>query len=119
GPLHQRRPPRGRRRGGGDRPDGRPRADLRGMSDLRLPLLPEEVTAAWLSEALSAYAPGVAVERIEVTDILWGTGTKMMATAAYNQAGRDAGLPERLCVKAGLAEHRELVKFCYQTEARF
>ncbi|MHA3790709.1 phosphotransferase [Sphingomonas sp. YL-JM2C] len=89
------------------------------MSGLRLPLLPEEVTAGWLGEALSTHAPGVAVERIEVTDVLWGTGTKMMVTAAYNRAGRDAGLPERLCVKAGLAEHRELVKFCYQTEARF
>lgn len=84
-----------------------------------LPLVPEDVTAAWLGEALSRRWPGVAVERLELDEILWGTGTKMMVRAFYNEAGRAAGLPERLCIKAGLAEHRELVKFCYQTEARF
>ncbi|GLS98644.1 aminoglycoside phosphotransferase [Sphingobium jiangsuense] len=89
------------------------------MAKGRLPLTVEEVTADWLGEALSARHPGVAVERLEVGDILWGTGTKMMARVAYNEAGRAAGLPDHLCIKAGLAEHRELVKFCYQTEARF
>jgi hypothetical protein len=89
------------------------------MTDDWLPLQPEDVTADWLGRALGERTPGVVVERLEVSDILWGTGTKMMVSAAYNEAGRAAGLPERLCIKAGLAEHRELVKFCYQTEARF
>jgi hypothetical protein len=89
------------------------------VSERWLPLRPEDVTAAWLSSALGEHFQGVAVETIDVTDILWGTGTKMMATVRYNEAGRLAGLPERLCIKAGLADHRELVKFCYQTEARF
>jgi aminoglycoside phosphotransferase len=90
------------------------------MTDsLRLPLTPEEVDAAWLTGALAEACPGIAVERLEVDDILWGTGTKMMVTTAYNAVGAGAGLPERFCIKAGLAEHRELVKFCYQTEARF
>jgi hypothetical protein len=89
------------------------------MTDRWLPLVPADVTSQWLSEALRESAPGVVVNRLEVTDILWGTGTKMMVTVAYDDAGRAAGLPERLCIKAGLAEHRELVKFCYQTEARF
>lgn len=84
-----------------------------------LPLVPEDVTADWLSAALARRHPGTRVESLEVSDILWGTGTKLMATARYNEAGRAHGLPERLCIKAGLAEHRELVKFCYQTEARF
>lgn len=89
------------------------------MDESWLPLVAEDVTAEWLSGALSRRYPGVMVERLDVVDILWGTGTKMMVAVAYNEAGRAAGLPERLCVKAGLAEHRELVKFCYQTEARF
>lgn len=84
-----------------------------------LPLVPDDVTAQWLGNVLGRRYPGVAVERFEVTETLWGTGTKIMATVAWNEAGRAAGLPERLCIKAGLAEHRELVKFCYQTEARF
>ena len=89
------------------------------MDSRWLPLVPEDVTAEWLSAALAVDHPGVRVDRLVVDEILWGTGTKMMVTATYNDAGRAAGLPERLCVKAGLAEHRELVKFCYQTEARF
>jgi len=89
------------------------------MDPAWLPLVPEDVTAEWLSQALSGRYPGTRVESLDVTDILWGTGTKMMATAGYNDAGRTHGLPERLCIKAGLAEHRALVKFCYQTEARF
>ena len=84
-----------------------------------LPLKPDDVTPQWLGEALAERYPGTTVERMDVTDIIWGTGTKMMVTVAYNEAGRRHGLPDRLCIKAGLADHRELVKFCYQTEARF
>lgn len=86
---------------------------------LRLPLTPEEVDAAWLTSALAETCPDLLVERLEIDEILWGTGTKMMVRATYNAAGSEAKLPERLCIKAGLGEHRELVKFCYQTEARF
>ncbi|SCW61193.1 Phosphotransferase enzyme family protein [Sphingobium faniae] len=84
-----------------------------------LPLAPQDVTAQWLGEALARRFPGTRVERLDIGEILWGTGTKMMVSVAYNDAGRAHGLPEALCIKAGLAEHRELVKFCYQTEARF
>lgn len=89
------------------------------MNTSWLPLVPEDVTADWLTGALQTRYPGTTVERLEVTEILWGTGTKLMATATYNKVGRDLGLPARICIKAGLADHRELVKFCYLTEARF
>lgn len=84
-----------------------------------LPLTPQDVTPAWLTDALAPRYPGVTAEKIDVRDILWGTGTKMMVRVAWNAAGERAGLPRDLCIKAGLADHRELVKFCYQTEARF
>ncbi|MBH1998826.1 MAG: phosphotransferase [Sphingomonadaceae bacterium] len=89
------------------------------MSAPWLPLVPEDITREWLGGVLAERYPCTTVESLEVTDILWGTGTKMMVSVGYNEAGRAHGLPDRLCVKAGLAEHRELVKFCYQTEARF
>lgn len=89
------------------------------MSISNLPLLPEHVTAEWLTVAMSSSRPGVRVTSLEVRDILWGTGTKMMVRVTYNEAGLAAGLPMDLCIKAGLADHRELVKFCFQTEARF
>lgn len=84
-----------------------------------LPLEAGEVTAAWLGGVLSRAHPNLVVERLVVDDVVWGTGTKLMVSATYNAVGRNAGLPERLCIKAGFGEHRELVKFCYQTEARF
>ncbi|AEG51155.1 aminoglycoside phosphotransferase [Sphingobium chlorophenolicum L-1] len=89
------------------------------MNEPWLPLVPEDVTAQWLGDVLAPRYPGTRVERLEINEILWGTGTKMMVTATYDDAGRAHGLPQGLCIKAGLAEHRELVKFCYQTEARF
>ena len=89
------------------------------MNEPWLPLVAEDVTAQWLSDALALGYPGTRVEQLDVNEILWGTGTKMMVTATYNDAGKAHGLPPALCIKAGLAEHRELVKFCYQTEARF
>lgn len=89
------------------------------MSASWLPLVPEDVTADWLGSALAEGFPGTRVERLDIGEILWGTGTKMMVRVAYNDAGKAHGLPQALCIKAGLAEHRELVKFCYQTEARF
>jgi hypothetical protein len=87
------------------------------MSQPALPLVAEEVTAEWLSSALATARPGTRVTRLTLDETLWGTGTKMLVRAEYEGGGQ--GLPERLCIKAGLAEHRELVKFCYQTEARF
>ena len=89
------------------------------MKPLPLPLRPEDVTADWLTVALAQRHPGVVVEALTTHEILWGTGTKMMVEALYDPAGIAAGLPARLCIKAGLADHRELLMFCYQTEARF
>ena len=91
------------------------------MSDtsFTLPLTPDEISASWLSNALGVAHPGVKVETIEQTDIMWGTGTKVFLTVSYNDAGQAAGLPERLCIKAGLAEHREAMLFLYRLEARF
>lgn len=91
------------------------------MSDTasRLPLTPEDITAEWLSHVLAVENPGVEVETIKQTDIMWGTGTKVFVTARYNTAGKAAGLPNRLCIKAGLAAHREAMLFLYRLEARF
>lgn len=89
------------------------------MDPIELPLLPEDVTAAWLTGALSQHWSGLVVDEFRIDEILWGTGTKMMVEVGYNAVGRSARLPERLCIKAGLAEHREAMKLCYQTEASF
>jgi hypothetical protein len=86
---------------------------------LELPLQVEGLDREWLSQALAEAAPGAAVIRAERLETLWGTGTKVLFEVAYNAAGQAAGLPTRLWVKGGFAEHREAMLFLYQLEARF
>lgn len=79
---------------------------------MSLPLTIDEVTAPWLSEAL-----GVAVIRMDVERIVWGTATKMLL--ALNYAG-DVDLPVRLCVKGGFLEQlRAVMAAGYRAEALF
>jgi len=86
---------------------------------MALPLTTDEITKAWLSDALSERYPNVAVTSMTARNTLWGTGTKILLDVTYNQAGMAAGLPTRLCVKGGFAAHREEMLFLYQLEARF
>ncbi|MGE0387039.1 MAG: phosphotransferase [Gammaproteobacteria bacterium] len=75
----------------------------------RMPLVPEDITAQWLSEALSTRYPGVRVESAAMETIWRGTATKLRMAVRYNDAGRAAGLPPTLVVKGGLAEHRAMM----------
>jgi aminoglycoside/choline kinase family phosphotransferase len=85
-----------------------------------LPLTLEEVTADWLTSALSSRHPGVEVTSVEVGDVIWGTATKVRLHLDYNDAGRDAGLPPTLILKAGLDEGmRALAGPGYANEVRF
>jgi hypothetical protein len=86
---------------------------------MRLPLEIGAISREWLSQALAARHPGVEVLRAELQDTLWGTGTKALFELTYNAAGVAAGLPTRVWVKGGFAEHRQAMLFLYQLEARF
>jgi hypothetical protein len=78
-----------------------------------LPLSVDEVTAGWLSDAL-----GVAVDRAEITGVVWGTATKVLLELTYKSGGD--GHPTRLCVKGGFVpELRAIMAPGYQAEARF
>ena len=89
------------------------------MTIADLPLSADQIDAAWLGAALASRFPGVRVESIDLGESLWGTATKVLARVRYNGAGRDLGLPERLCIKGGFAAHRELMAYIYRIEARF
>jgi hypothetical protein len=84
-----------------------------------LPLSPEELTAPWLSQALSAAFPGVQVIRIPEPSILWGTATKVRLEPEY--AGNSVQGPSSLYVKAALAgpEQRRLLWQALRGEANF
>lgn len=86
---------------------------------IRLPVKVEEVTAGWLTEALSVNYPGVEVVSATLDKVLWGTGTKLAMRVEYNRIGREAGLPGSLIVKGGFSEHRRVMELCYALEVRF
>jgi len=86
---------------------------------MKLPLTPEEVTAGWLTEAFASNHPGVEVTEAITEAPVWGTATKLRVQLRYNAAGEAAGLPPSVIVKAGFAEHRELMSHIYAKEVRF
>jgi hypothetical protein len=84
-----------------------------------LPLAVEEITAPWLSAALtSALRREVRVDNLELTGVVAGTATKALIRVEYS-AGGD-GLPDRFCVKGGFVpELRAIMAPGYAAEACF
>jgi hypothetical protein len=83
---------------------------------LPLPLTPEEITAAWLTEALQERHPGVRVTQLETVDIIPGTSTKIRVHPTYQQA---CELPDTLIVKGGFESHSPALQPMYLNEMRF
>ncbi len=82
------------------------------MSDpqvLPLPLLPEDITAGWLTAAT-----GTLVDRLDVVDVIMGTSTKVRIR--IESQGR---LPRSLIVKGGFEDHSPLMKDMYANEVAF
>jgi thiamine kinase-like enzyme len=65
-----------------------------------VPVSVADVTAEWLTAVLCADAPGAAVEAVEVVGGSDGSTSRRALRLRYNDAGRKAGLPERLFGKA-------------------
>lgn len=86
---------------------------------INLPVRVVDITASWLTAALSSNFPGVEVLSLSAESPVWGTGTKIRVRPEYNQVGIDFGLPASLIVKGGFAEHRELMEDVYINEVRF
>ncbi len=63
--------------------------------------------------------PGTEVTASQQDRVIYGTATKIRVCLSYNEAGRNASLPEALWVKLGLGEHRHLMAPCYYDEMRF
>jgi len=89
------------------------------ITDMQLPLAPQEITAEWLTDALAFRFPGVRVTGAEIADIINGTSTKVRVRLHYNRAGLDAGLPPTLIVKGGFEAHSPSMKDMCLNETRF
>ena len=84
-----------------------------------LPLVPEQVTAAWLTQALQSRYPDAVVTHARVEDRMLGTSTKLRVRCSYDAVGREAGLPPTLIVKGGFEAHSPSMKDMYANEVRF
>ena len=85
---------------------------------LPLPVVPEGVTASWLTAALRQRRPEVTVTEAEIVDVLLGTSTKIRVRARYAGAGAE-DLPPTLIVKGGFEEHSRDMGPMYANETRF
>jgi Phosphotransferase enzyme family len=72
-----------------------------------LPLTADGITAAWLTAALRTRYPEVTVTAADHLEIIEGTATKVLVALRYDGDAR--GLPERMWIKGGFADHREYV----------
>jgi aminoglycoside/choline kinase family phosphotransferase len=88
---------------------------------MALPKTVEDISAAWLTEALSRRHPGLVVASARHDDVIAGTGTKVTVDVEFNDVGRAAGIPGRLLVKGAFSGHQytEIVSPLYVREARF
>jgi hypothetical protein len=82
-----------------------------------LPRRLEEVTPEWLSGLLSHRFPGIVVRGFEVLETKNSHTTKLRLRLDLNGAGRAAGIPEQVCLKANWSGLR--TGLICEREARF
>ncbi len=80
--------------------------------------LSQQIDAGWLTSALSERYPGVVVERSSIIRIIAGCSTKIWVEMELNAAGKAAGLPDVVVVKAGFNRHDPIMLFTYEIEVR-
>lgn len=75
-----------------------------GSLGVNLPLVVDEITPQWLTEALSLGTPGLEVVGVEIVDVVWGTASKVRIAVEYAKDPGPSGPPTTLCVKGGFDE---------------
>lgn len=86
--------------------------------DVAFPQQPEDLTPEWMTWALDRNYPGVVVESTKVVDIMAATATKIRLKLTYNQAGRDAGLPDTLIIKGPFGRNVDDMEHTFSDEMR-
>lgn len=84
----------------------------------RLPLDFSQVDADWLTRTLQTQYPGVVVDALNVVEFIVGHTSKARIEIELNQAGKDAGIPRQLCLKANWSGSPLSSPVCVN-EARF
>lgn len=84
-----------------------------------LPLAIDQIDAHWLTSALNAGGHPVAVEAVQVIDVIEGTSTKVRIGLTYNAEGHALRLPPTMILKGGFQSHSPGMSEMYRQEARF
>jgi hypothetical protein len=82
-----------------------------------LPLDVSEITPEWLTAALSVRAPGLKVLSREITGERHGFTSLIFVRLELNEAGRRAGVPERIVLKGGFRSFARHFAHSYAMEA--
>ncbi len=81
-----------------------------------LPVTIEAITPEWLNAALRSKTPGVTLKDFEILDINHGTCTKIRLRLEMDEAGRAAGIPERVILKGGFEPHSRMMHYMHGEE---
>lgn len=72
----------------------------------------EDITPSWMSEALQERFPGVAIERVNVIDVVHGACTKIR----LGIEGSDPRVPPRMLMKIGFEQHSPKMRAMHLNE---
>jgi hypothetical protein len=83
-----------------------------------LPTAIGDITPSWLNSALNAWNPGITLHDAEILDVNNGTCTKIRIRLDLDDAGKAAGIPERVILKGGFEPHSRVMDAMLHQEVR-
>lgn len=81
-----------------------------------LPITLEEIDAEWMTRALRQRAPGVTCTGVKILDVNNGTCTKIRLALDMDEAGKQAGIPDKVILKGGFETHSRGLGFMHELE---
>lgn len=81
-----------------------------------LPVTIEALTPEWLQSALRVKYPEITLHGARLLDINHGTCTKIRFELDIDEAGKAAGIPERVILKGGFEPHSRMMPYMHAQE---
>jgi hypothetical protein len=91
-------------------------------TDFTYPTNPDDLTGAWLADAIQRTSPDIEIVRADQSRIIWGTATKVFFDIEYRRRSDGTTGRETLCVKGAFDERMRNyydLSVLYTTEAAF
>ncbi|MBW8754145.1 MAG: hypothetical protein JF595_08315 [Sphingomonadales bacterium] len=81
-----------------------------------LPVTIEALTPEWFQAALRVKYPGITLHDARLLDVNHGTCTKIRFALDLDEAGKAAGIPERVILKGGFEPHSRMMAYMHGEE---